>query len=99
MIICALVPLACGNVRFELLDARLRLGAGDREGVVRALPEGHRADAGDAEQQQPGDEHAPRVAVRPAAERVQKSGHSASGLTIRIQTGWIQRCIGYMSVS
>ena len=65
----------------QLLDSRLRFGARDREGVVRALAEGHSADAGDAEQQQPRHEHAPGVTVRPAAERVQKSGHSASVLT------------------
>ena len=80
----------------QLLDARLRLRAGDREGVVGALPEGDSADAGDAEQQQPGDEHAPRVAVRPATERVQKSGHSASAGVIR-SAGF--RTNGYSAVS
>ena len=72
--IWALVPLACGNERFELLDAGLRLGARDRERVVGALHEDRGAAAGDAEEQQPRDEHAPRVTVRPAAECVQKGG-------------------------
>ena len=60
MIICALVPLACGNVRLSCSMPACDFGARDREGVVGALPERDGAAAGDAEQQQPRDQHAPR---------------------------------------
>ena len=81
----------------QLLDARLGLGARDRERVVGALHEGRGAAAGDSEQQQPGDEHAPRMAVRPASERIEESGHGASGREFRKCP--IRRCIRYIDVS
>ena len=77
-----------GERASQLLDAGLGLGSRDREGVVRPLPERRRADPGDAQKQQPGDQHPPRMTVRPPAERVQESGHSASGLPGFRQDGY-----------
>ena len=66
-----------GEGALQLLESGLRLGAGDREGVVGSRAEPQGAASGDAEHDQPGDEHAPGVAERPAAERGEKGGHAA----------------------
>ena len=62
----------------QQLETLLRLGARDGEGVVGALGEEGDAAADDPEQDDPRDEHAPRVAVGPSAEGEEDGGHGRS---------------------
>ena len=106
--ICALVPLACGNERPSCwMPAWDSVPGIEKELSVPFMNSGGAA-ARDAEQQKPGDQHAPRVSVRPTPERIEDGGHGSLRVdrfdapVVRqgqLSTVSIRRCIQYIDVS